>query len=452
MKMKRFRLSFLATLVVALTATGIAQREVRLKPDTTKQVEVAQREVRLKPDTTWKAESVAKPESVGIASERLARVHTAMQGFVDRHQVAGVVTLIARQGEVVQLDAIGVQDLDTKRPMKPDTLFFIASMTKPITTAAVMMLYEEGKVLLTDRVSKFIPAFAHPKLTTGEARREITIRDLLTHRSGLTYGFSDDGPVGRAYRADGVIDGLKETTDTLADNIDRLAKEPLLFEPGSKWNYGLSTDVLGRVVEVVSGMPLDAFLRTRIFEPLKMRDTLFYVPDDKASRVATLYTDGPGGGLKPIQNGDKVGNNVVEGLMRRGSNRYFSGGAGLISTAPDYARFLQMLLNGGEFDGVRLLGPKTIELMTVSHTGDLMPSPQGSAAGFGLGFRVITDLGQSQRPASVGTYSWGGIWGTSFWVDPKEKVVGVMMIQRYPTTSVPIADVFQTMAYQAIVR
>ena len=242
------------------------------------------------------------------------------------------------------------------------------------------------------------------------------------------------------------------TNETIADNIERLAKEPLLFEPGTKWNYGLSTDVLGRMVEVVSGMPLDAFFRTRIFEPLKMRDTFFYVPDDKASRVATLYTDGPGGGLKPIQNGDKVGNNVVEGLMRRGSNRYFSGGAGLISTASDYARFLQMLVNGGELDGVRLLGPKTIELMTVSHTGDLTPSPQGPAAGFGLGFRVITDLGQSQRTASVGTYSWGGIWGTSFWVDPKEKVVGVLMIQRFPTTSVPIADVFQAMAYQAIVR
>jgi CubicO group peptidase (beta-lactamase class C family) len=393
-----------------------------------------------------------RPETVGISSERLARVHTAMQGFVDRRQVAGVVTLLARQGNTVQADAIGVQDIETKRPMTLDTLFFIASMTKPITTTAVMMQYEEGKLLLTDRVSKFIPAFAHPKLTTGEARREITIRDLLTHRSGLTYGFSDDGPVGRAYRADGVIDGLKDTTETIADNVERLAKEPLLFEPGSKWNYGLSTDVLGRVVEVVSGMGLDEFFRKRIFEPLKMRDTFFYVPDDRASRVATLYTDGPGGALKPMQNGDKVGNNVVEGVSRRGSNRYFSGGAGLISTAPDYRRFLQMLLNGGELDGVRLLGPKTIELMTVSHTGDLTPSPQGPAAGFGLGFRVITDLGQSQRPASVGTYSWGGIWGTSFWVDPKEKLLGVMMIQQYPTTNVPIAEVFQAMAYQAIVK
>jgi CubicO group peptidase (beta-lactamase class C family) len=396
--------------------------------------------------------AVAKAESVGVSTDRLARVHAAMQGFVDRRQVAGVVTFIARQGQIVQLDAIGVQDIETKRPMKPDALFFIASMTKPVTTTAVMMLYEEGKFLLTDRVSKFIPAFAHPKLTTGEARREITIRDLLTHRSGLTYGFSDDGPVGRAYRADGVIDGLKETDETIADNVDRLAKEPLLFEPGSKWNYGLSTDVLGRVVEVASGMPLDEFFRKRILEPLKMGDTFFWVPDGKASRVATLYTDDPGGGLRPLKNGDKIGNNVVDGVTTRGSKRYFSGGAGLISTASDYGRFLQMLLNGGELDGVRLLSPKTIELMTVSHTGDLTPSPQGPAAGFGLGFRVITDLGQSQRPASVGSYSWGGIWGTSFWVDPKEKLVGVMMIQRYPTTSVPIADVFQAMAYQAIVR
>ena len=396
--------------------------------------------------------AVARPESVGISADRVARVHAAMQGFVDRRQVAGVVTFIARQGQIVQLDAIGVQDIETKRPMKPDTLFFIASMTKPVTTTAVMMLYEEGKFLLTDRVSKFIPAFAHPKLVTGEARREITIRDLLTHRSGLTYGFSDDGPVGRAYRADGIIDGLKDTDETIADNVERLAKEPLLFEPGSKWNYGLSTDVLGRVVEVVSGMPLDEFFRKRILEPLKMGDTFFYVPDGKASRVATLYTDDPGGGLRPIKNGDKIGNNVVDGVTTRGSKRYFSGGAGLISTASDYGRFLQMLLNGGELDGARLLSPKTIELMTVSHTGDLTPSPQGPAAGFGLGFRVITDLGQSQRPASVGSYSWGGIWGTSFWVDPKEKLIGVMMIQRFPTTSVPIADVFQAMAYQAIVR
>ena len=399
-------------------------------------------------------DAVDAPRAVaaGMSVERLGRVHAAMQGFVDRRQVAGVVTLIARRGHVVQLDAAGLEDLETKRPMKVDTLFFIASMTKPVTTVAAMMLYEEGKFLLTDRVSKFIPAFAHPKLATGETRREITIRDLLTHRSGLTYGFSDDGPVGRAYRADGVIDGLKETNETMADNIERLAKEPLLFEPGSKWNYGLSTDVLGRVVEVVSGQTLEEFFRKRIFEPLKMRDTFFYVPDEKAAHVATLYTDGPGGALRPLKNGDKVGNGVVEGLSQRGSKVYFSGGAGLISTAPDYVRLLQMLDNGGELDGVRLLGPKTIELMTVSHTGDLTPSPQGPAAGFGLGFRVITDLGQSQRPASVGTYSWGGIWGTSFWVDPKEHLVGVMMIQRYPTTSVPIADTFQAMVYQAIVK
>jgi len=441
--MKRLRFALFAT-IVFLTATAVLPgQDVRLKPEPAGGRSGAGRAA-VAPATT--------PALVGMSTERLARVHAAMQGFVDRRQVAGLVTLIARKGTVVQLDAIGVLDLETKRPMKSDTLFFIASMTKPVTSVAVMMLYEEGKLLLTDRVSKFIPSFAHPKLTTGDARREITIRDLLTHRSGLTYGFADDSPVGRAYRADGVIDGLKDTTETLADNIERLAKEPLLFEPGTKWNYGLSTDVLGRVVEVVSGAPLDEFFRKHVFEPLKMRDTCFYVPDDKADRVSTLYTDGPGGALKPMQNGDKVGNNVVDGVSKRGSNRYFSGGAGLISSAPDYARFLQMLLNGGELDGVRLLGPKTIELMTVSHTGDLTPSPQGPAAGFGLGFRVITDLGQSQRPASVGTYSWGGIWGTAFWVDPKEQVVGVLMIQRYPLTSVPIGDVFQTLAYQAIVK
>jgi CubicO group peptidase (beta-lactamase class C family) len=398
------------------------------------------------------------PAAVGVSAERFQRLHQAMQGFVDRKEVSGIVTLVTREGRTADIHAVGMQDVDSKTPMRTDTLFRIASMTKPITSVAIMMLYEEGKLLLTDPVSKFIPAFKSMQvLEQGAekpvaARRQISIRDLLTHRSGLTYGFINGGAVGNGYRNNGVVDGLSATTLTTAEGINKLAAEPLVAQPGSAYNYSLSTDVLGRVVEVASGQPFEAFLRERIFRPLKMNDTDFVVPDAKWSRLATVYSPDGAGGIRPMRDPETFGNTVMSPVeYYKSPKTYFSGGAGLVSTAADYARFGHMLLNGGVLDGARLLSPKTIELMTVSHTGDLGALPvAGPGRGFGLGFFVVTDLATTQTLGSQGMFGWSGIYGTTFWVDPKERLVAIMMVQRYPGS--PVAAAFQPLVYQALVK
>lgn len=404
---------------------------------------------------------IAAPESVGISTERLERLHRGMQEFVDRHEVGGIVTLVARDGKVVDLHAFGFQDVESRKPMRNDTIFRIASMSKPITSVAVMMLYEEGKLQLTDPISRYIPSFKKQRVVdraaggtaTVPAQRDITIRDLLTHRSGLSYGFLDSGPVGEAYRHGGVSDGLTVTTGALAENIDRLAAAPLLNQPGAEWHYSLSTDVLGRLVEVASGQSFDVFLRERIFKPLGMTETSFDVADAKWSRFATVYSPDGSGGIRPMKDPETFGNTIMSPLAYyKAPKRYFSGGAGLTSTIQDYARFAQMLLNGGELDGVRLLSPKTVELMTTSHTSDLPASGglMGPGAAWGLGFKITTDLGASQTLGSPGIYGWSGIYGTNFWVDPKEHLVAVMMVQRYP--GAPVAASFQTLTYQALTR
>lgn len=402
--------------------------------------------------------SASTPASVGISAERLGRVHAGMQGFIDRKQAAGIVTLIARDGKVVDVHASGFRDVAEKTPMRTDSMFRIASMTKPVTSVALMMLYEEGKLLLTDPVSKFIPAFKSSRVLEGAAdpvaaRRGINLRDLLTHRSGITYGFINGGPVGGGYRKNGVIDGLATTTMTLAEAIDKLAAEPLIAQPGTAWNYSLSTDVLGRVVEVASGMPFQVFMRERIFKPLRMVDTDFVVSKAKWPRLATVYSPDGAGGIRPMTDPESFGNTVMSpGASYKAEGKtYYSGGAGLVSTARDYARFAQMLLNGGALDGARLLSPKTVELMTASHTADLPPSGLiGGGAHFGLGFRVVTDVGATQTLGSNGTFGWSGIYGTNFWVDPKERLVAIVLVQRYPGSQVAAA--FTPLVYQALVR
>jgi CubicO group peptidase (beta-lactamase class C family) len=401
----------------------------------------------------------AAPESVGVSSERLARLHKGMQAYVDRHEAGGIVTLIAREGKIVDVHASGFQDVENHKPMQVDTIFRIASMTKPITSVAAMMLEEEGKLLLSDPVSKFIPAFKGQRVigeggATVPARREITIRDLLSHRSGLTYGFINAGPVGNAYRQEGVTDGLAPTSMTLQEGIDKLAAQPLMAQPGAAWNYSLSTDVLGRVIEVASGTSFDAFLRDRIITPLGMTDTSFVVPDAKWSRFSVVYSPDGAGGLRPMKDPEEAFGNahLSQFAWYKAPKRYFSGGAGLTSTIHDYARFAQMLLNGGTLDGVRLLSPKTIDLMTGSQTSDL---PSGAILGspgtqFGLGFRIVTDVAATQTQGSVGMYGWLGIYGTTFWVDPKEKLIAIMMVQRYPGS--PVAAGFQPLVYQALTK
>ena len=399
------------------------------------------------------------PAAAGFSTERLARLHAGMQGFVDRHEAGGIVTLIARNGRIADLHAVGALDAAGRTPMRTDAIFRVASMTKPVTSVAVMMLYEEGKLLLTDPVAKFIPAFTSSTVLEAgasapvPARRGITIRDLLTHRSGLTYGFLNGGAVGNAYRQNGVTDGLGPTSMTLEEGINVLAAQPLVAQPGAAWNYSLSTDVLGRVVEVVSGQRFEAFLRERIFTPLKMVDTGFIVPDAKRPRFAALLTSDGKGGLREMTDPESLGNVVMSPLAAyREGRTYFSGGAGLASTARDYARFAQMLLNGGTLDGTRLLGPKSVELMTTSHTADLPANAlMGVGNQFGLGFRVLTDLGASQALGSAGMYGWEGIYGTKFWVDPKEKLVAIVMVQRYPGQAA-VFTAFQPLVYQSLVR
>jgi CubicO group peptidase (beta-lactamase class C family) len=397
------------------------------------------------------------PSAVGVSAQRLQRLHEGMKGFIDRNEAAGIVTLIMRDGRLVDIHATGFQDKESKTPMRTNTMFRIASMTKPITSVAVMMLYEEGKLFLTDPVSKFIPAFKGQQvLEQGAdkpvpARRQTNIRDLLTHRSGITYGFFNGGPVGDSYRKNGVTDGLTTTTMTLAEAIDKLAAEPLVAHPGTAFNYSLSTDVLGRVVEVASGQRFEVFLRERIFKPLKMTDTDFVVPETKWSRMATVYSPDGSSGIRPMKDPESFANTHMSPVAYYKSKTYFSGGAGLVSTAADYARFGQMLLNGGTLDGAQILSPKTIELMTVNHTPDLATIPiAGAGYGWGLGFRVLTDLAATQTLGSVGNYGWSGIYGTTFWVDPKEKLVAIMLVQRYPGSTV--AGAFQPLVYQALVR
>jgi CubicO group peptidase (beta-lactamase class C family) len=402
-----------------------------------------------------------------MSSERLRRIPVALRGFVKQGEVAGALTLVARRGQIVALDSAGYRDLASRSPMRSNSIFRIASMTKPVTSVAAMILVEDGKLRLGDPVSNSIPEFADVGVSVGgrgpagkpdslvPAERPITVRDLLTHRSGLVYGFIDTSEVGDAYRAAGVLDGVGgEAVPTIAENVRRLAAQPLAFQPGREWRYGLSTDVLGRVVEVASGMSLDRFLEQRIFAPLRMRDTGFRVPDDKLARLAATYTH-RNDSLRAMADTQVFSDGRLPlgrfgGPSSRGSRTFFSGGAGLFSTIGDYARFAQMLLNGGALDGVRILSPKTVELMTADATADLKDPIFGTPGyGFGLGFAVIGDLGASNQLASVGQYSWGGILGTSFWIDPREQLIGVMMIQEFPETG-GVADIFQNLAYQAI--
>jgi CubicO group peptidase (beta-lactamase class C family) len=437
----------LASLVIAGGYAGLAQQ---VAP-------AGQEGARPAPARAAAATATATPESVGISTQRLGRMHAGMQALVDRKEAGGIVTLVARDGKIVDVHTNGFQDVEGKTPMRENTIFRIASMSKPITSVAIMMLYEEGKLRLNDPVSRFIPAFKQPRVATEggateNARRGITIRDLLTHRSGISYGFLNAGAVGNAYRTNGVVDGLTTTDMTTEQGIDKLAAQPLMSQPGAAWNYSLSTDVLGRVVEVASGQPFDVFLRERIFKPLGMVDTDFVVPEAKWSRFATVYSP-EGNGIRPMKDPESFGNTNMSPLAYyKPGKKYFSGGAGLTSTIRDYARFALMLSGGGSVEGVRLLSPKSIELMSADHTGDLTTPGLllGPGVGFGLGFSVVTDLAATQALGSKGMYGWSGIYGTNFWVDPKEHLVAIVMVQKYPNPTVSAA--FQPLVYQALTK
>ena len=395
------------------------------------------------------------PETVGLSTERLARIDKVMEKHISEQKIAGGVILLARHGKTAHLGAYGMMDVEAGKPMKPDTIFRIASMTKQITSVAVMMLYEEGHFRLREPVSNFIPAFKAMNVLPPEsddesaapvpATRQITIWNLLTHTSGLTYHWNEQ--LGPQYNDAGITHGLLQDESTLAEKMKVLATIPLLHQPGEKVEYGLSIDILGYLVEVVSGMPLDQFFAERIFKPLGMTDTHFFISEAKRERLATVYErtgDGPirRKSKEPTVNGSLI---YSTDYPYNGPRTYFSGGAGLVSTAPDYARFAQMMLNGGELDGVRLLSRKTVELMTTPQLGDM-----GVNYGFGLGFGIVQDESDLREIGSVGAYNGGGFFFTSFFIDPQEQVLGIFMCQLHPGGS-DLAERVRILSYQAII-
>ena len=393
-----------------------------------------------------------RPESVGLSSERLNRLSEALDGYVKDGRLSGGVALVARRGKVAYVEAFGQRDIEAKAPMREDSVFRIASQTKALVSVGVMMLQEEGRLLINDPVGKYLPEFrettvAVPKQGGGydvvKAKRQITIRDLLTHTAGVGYG----GGVARDRWEAAKITGwyFADREEPVGATVARMAALPFDAHPGERWVYGYATDILGALVERVSGRTLEEFLRARIFEPLGMKDTHFYLPESKADRFAVVYSAKESGGL---ERAPEPGGMVGQGAYLKGPRKSFSGGAGLLSTAQDYARFLSMLLNGGELDGKRLLSRKSVELMTVDH---IEGKPFRDGQGFGLGFVVVKDLGARGWPGSVGEYGWGGAYHSTYWVDPKEQLVVVYFTQLIPARGLDDHDKLRALVYQAIV-
>jgi len=389
----------------------------------------------------------ALPEDVGMSSDRLDRIGPATQAYVDDGRLAGVMTMVARRGNVVHWSATGMRDLDAGDPLEPDDIFRIYSMTKPLTSVAVMILVEEGAVALDDPVSKFIPAFADATvLADGGDRvapaRPMTVEHLLTHTSGLTYGFFGDSPVDRIYNQSGFF----TQAEGLEDFAQRVAGLPLLASPGDRWNYSVSTDILGRVVEVASGQSFDAFLRARILDPLEMNDTAFVVPADKRDRFAANYAR-PDGTLQMIDS-------PADGQYTQ-PPRWLSGGGGLASTASDYIRFGQMLLQDGVLGDVRILASETVQAMRSNRLPEaLVPLQLGTylspGHGFGLGFAVVVDAESSPEPDNDGVFRWAGAANTYFWIDPAAELIGMVWTQLNPFAAYDLEREFQTLVYEAL--
>ena len=431
--MRSLRLAHLYLLVVLL-ALGL----VSTACDTTVTADV--------PPSGPRNLSLASPEEAGMSSERLERVSEAMQGLVDEGRLAGITTMVARHGKIVHFGTFGHQEIASDTAMAEDTIFRIYSMTKPITAVALMMLYEEGKFRLSDRVAKFVPEFKDLKVAAGEgpdgpivedAEHAMTIRELMSHSAGLTYGLFSRSQVDTMYSEANVLDNKS----TLKDMIDKLSKIPLRLQPGSRWHYSVAVDVQGYLVEVLSGQPYDEFLRERLFEPLGMNDTGFHVPAESADRLAQIYSYGEDREL------------VAREIFSSSHNyleptTFFSGGGGLVSTTMDYMRFCQMLLNRGELDGVRILAPLTVDLMHRNHLPrDVVEMSPGR--GFGLGFAVVLDPVAADG-ISKGEYYWGGIAGTWFWIDPVEDLAFVGMIQLSGRGRPDVRSLTRRLTYQAI--
>ena len=395
------------------------------------------------------------PEQNHFSSERLQRIDKLVQQYIDSNWIAGAIAIVAHDGNIVYHKAIGYDDKEKNKRLQKDAIWRIASQTKAITSVAVMMLFEDGKILLDEPISKYIPQFKKPVVldkfnkadttyTTIPAKREITIRDLLTHTSGVGYAQIGSETMNAIYSKAGVVGGIGLKGGLLADNIKKLGTLPLVHQPGEKFTYGLNTDILGYLVEVVSGLTLDQFFRKNIFEPLGMKDTYFYIPKEKQSRLAMLHSDDK---TKHVVNTAEV--ITVNGSFYRDypildGGSFYSGGGGLVSTAYDYAIFMQMLLNGGDYNGKHILSRNTIRLMTSSQTGNDL------GIKFGLGFQVVTDAEAARTTVSPGSFFWGGMFASSYWIDPKEKIVAQFVLQQYPYSHGDLAEKFKVAVYQAL--
>ena len=410
--------------------------------------------VTLKPKTT--VLQPAKPESAGFSSERLKRIDANINDWINKGRLNGCVALIIRNGKIVYHKGFGYDDAEKTKPIRTDNIYRIASQTKAITSTAIMMLYEEGKFLLDDPISKYIPEFAKQQVldkfnpadssyTTVPAKTEVTIRQLLTHTSGIAYAQIGSKEANAIFAKTTITAGIGVPVGKiLADDMKKLGKMPLMHQPGEKFTYGLNTDVLGYLVEIISGMPLDKFFRTRILDPLGMNDTWFYLPQSKQNRLVTLYeeTEGMLAPAKPVT--EQNGVFLIDYPKTAGT--YFSGGAGLSSTALDYAIFLQMLLNGGEYNGKRFLSRNTVRMMIMNQIGDI----DRGANKFGLGFGITTEKGSSILPTPEGVFEWGGAFATTYWADPKENLIAIIYRQLWKTTHGEVPNKFKVLVYQAL--
>jgi CubicO group peptidase (beta-lactamase class C family) len=381
---------------------------------------------------------ITSPENVGMSSEKLIRVKSSVQALIDDEKIAGASIIVARKGKIVMSETFGMMDKKAKKPMQPDTIFRIYSMSKPITSVAAMMLYEQDKLKLDEPISKYIPEFKGLKVYSESGKhedkvRQMTTRDLLRHTSGLTYGYFGNSAVDKMYMANGVL----KRKSSLQDMINKLGGIPLLYQPGTKWHYSVSTDVLGYLVQKVSGQPLDEFFRQNIFEPLDMKDTAFYVPNEKTNRFAACYGPKQNGGLKIVDE-------PTESRYLTKAN-LFSGGGGLVSTARDYLRFSQMLLNKGQLDGKRLLRSETVEMMTSNQLPDTVK--RGEGEGFGLGFSIRLRDGKYPQ----GEYGWGGVASTHFWISPKDELV-VIALSQYMPFSPQLQNAVKSIIYDSILN
>ncbi len=406
------------------------------------------------------AAPVTLTENKTFSAERLQRIDKLVQQYIDSGWIAGAIALVTHNGHTIYYKALGYDDKEQQKQLAKDAIFRIASQTKAITSVAIMQLYEEGKLLLDDPISKYIPGFRNPAVlnqfnktdssyTTVPAKREVTIRDLLTHTSGISYAQIGMPAANAIYAKAGVVGGIGLLSGTSAENIERLAHLPLMHQPGERFTYGLNTDVLGYLVEILSKQSLAEYFRQHIFEPLGMKDSYFYLPKEKQSRLAMLHSEDKSRHVVNMEPKVSVNGDFYRDYPLDADGKFYSGGGGLVSTAYDYTLFMESLLNGGILNGKRILSSYAVRLMTQNQIGDLFVNAMRLTK-FGLGFEIVTDASSARSTVPAGTFSWGGMFSSTYWIDPKEKITGQFVLQQYPNSHGDIAEKFKVLVYQAL--